>query len=245
MVTLWICKYCGEEQVSFGGRLPPEEAMCHECRDARRPSSYTEVDAGIPERYRNLTRASWEARFQRTWPACLESWTGVPHWVALWGPTGTGKTAIATILLAEHLRKGLPGHWISGPELSRRIQLDFTNVEAVIAPLLVTPLLVLDEPLTGASADWYTERVVLITRSRDDRGLATILTSQILPELLTAPTALASPPMLSRWLSGIRLYVEGDDIRLKKALLGFPRQSPATEPSRLEQQRKVPTRRQR
>ena len=240
-MTFWMCKNCNEDQYSFGP--VPADKICETCLDPKRPL-FSEEDAGIPERYRNLTRAGWEARFQRTWPASLDNWTGDPHWVALWGPTGTGKTGIATVLLAEHLQKGHRGCWLSGPELSRRIQRDFTKVEAVIAPLLQTSLLVLDEPLTGAAADWYTERIVLITRSRDDQGLPTVLTSQILPELLTAPTALASPPMLSRWLSGIRLYAEGDDTRLKKAGLRHSRQGPAPEPSRRPQQSEPPRRKQ-
>ena len=146
-----------------------------------------------------------------------ESGPGHPRWVALWGPTGTGKTGIATVLLAEHLRTGSRGRWISGPELSRRIQRDFTAAEDVLAPLLVTSLLVLDEPLTGASADWYIERLLLITRTRDESCLPTIVTSQLLPELLRNPTAAAPPPLLSRWLSGLRVRTAGTDIRLRRA----------------------------
>jgi DNA replication protein DnaC len=139
------------------------------------------------------------------------------RWLALWGPTGTGKTGIATVLLAEHLRTGRRGRWISGPELSRRIQRDLTAVEDVLAPLLVTPLLVLDEPLTGAAADWYMERLLLITRTRDESCLPTIVTNQLLPELLRDPNAATPPPLLSRWLSGLRVRTTGTDARLRKA----------------------------
>ena len=138
-------------------------------------------------------------------------------WLAIWGPTGTGKTGLATVLLAEHLRTGKRGRWISGPELSRRIQRDFNNAEDVIAPLLSTSLLVLDEPLTGASADWYTERLLLITRTRDEACLPTIVTNQLLPELLRDPTAATPPPLLSRWLSGLHIRTSGSDVRLRKA----------------------------
>jgi hypothetical protein len=212
----WTCSRCGDDQIAF--RHVPAEALCHTCLDAQRPPSFTEADAGIPERYRNLTRATWEAHFRRPWPQAVEHWTGTPHWIALWGPTGTGKTGLAIVLLAEHIRAGRWGHWISGPELSRRIRRDFNNAEDVLDPLLVTPLLVLDEPLTGATADWYAERILLLTRSRDERGLPTIVTSQQLPELLDTPTPVATPPVLSRWLSGLHLPLEGGDIRLQKAL---------------------------
>lgn len=213
-MTPWRCSRCGEDQVAFG-RLPAD-LLCYTCQKAQR-SRFSEADAGIPERYRGLTRESWAACFQRPWPAALERWTGSPHWVALWGPTGTGKTGLATVLLAEHLRTGRRGRWISGPELARRIQCDFASAEDVIAPLLVTSLLVLDEPLSGPVADWYRERLVLITRARDDRGLPTLVTSQLLPELLLNASAATPPPLLSRWLSGLRIHDElaGEDVRLR------------------------------
>jgi hypothetical protein len=211
-VTFWACERCREEQT---GRIP-DRRLCHACDDAERAqNAFTVVDAGIPERYRRLTRESWQAHFRRPWPAKLASWSGTPPWAAFWGPTGTGKSSLAAILLAEHLRTGRRGRWISGPELARRIRLDFTAAEDVLAPLLVTPLLVLDEPLNGAAADWYTERIVLLTHNRDDRGLATIVTSQILPELLAAPPAIAPPLVLSRWLSGLQIFFDGDDVRLQ------------------------------
>ncbi|HET9229390.1 MAG TPA: hypothetical protein VFR31_22110 [Thermoanaerobaculia bacterium] len=215
-MTHWTCSQCGEDQIAFG-RIP-ESRLCYACSDARRAArAFTEADAGIPKLFRGLTRESWSACFQRPWPEALKNWTGTPRWLALWGPTGTGKTGIATVLLAEHLRTGRRGRWISGPELSRRIQRDLANAEDVIAPLLVTPLLVLDEPLTGASADWYMERLVLITRTRDESCLPTIVTSQLLPELLHDENAATPPPLVSRWLSGLRVRTAGKDVRMRKA----------------------------
>ena len=240
-MTHWNCSQCGEEQIAFG-RIP-ESRLCYACGDAARRAAraFTQADAGIPKLFRGLTRESWSACFQRPWPKALENWPlregggaplpgggsamgegmGVrgssPRWLALWGPTGTGKTGIATVLLAEHLRTGRRGRWISGPELSRRIQRDLANAEDVIAPLLVTPLLVFDEPLTGASADWYMERLVLITRTRDESCLPTIVTSQLLPELLHDESAATPPPLVSRWLSGLRVRTAGQDVRMRKA----------------------------
>jgi hypothetical protein len=215
-MTPWNCSTCGEEQIAFG-RIP-ESRLCYACEEARRvATAFTEVDAGVPKLFRRLTRESWAAYFQRPWPEALESWSGNPRWVALWGPTGTGKTGIATVLLAEHLRTGRRGRWISGPELTRRLQCDFAAAEEVLAPLLVTPLLVLDEPLTAATPDWYVDRLVLITRTRDEGCLPTIVTSQLLPELLRNPTGATPPPLLSRWLSGLHIRTRGTDARLRRA----------------------------
>lgn len=218
-MTYWPCSRCGEEQITFGPLSA--DRLCHTCYSALfddRP--FTEADAGIPPRYRGLTRESWSRHFQRPWPGVLEAWFGEPHWLAIWGPTGTGKTGLATVLLAEHLRTGRRGRWISGPELAYRIQRYFADAEDVLAPLLVTPLLVLDEPLSGSSADWYVERLTLITRARDDRGLPTLITSQLLPELLVELSPAAPPPLLSRWLSGLHIHDElgGEDVRLRGAL---------------------------
>jgi hypothetical protein len=218
-VRAWVCERCGEDQVAFGpSPAGAAEGLCHTCQDAQ-VCGYPEDAAGIPERYRNLTRQSWTACFRRPWPVSVEHWTGTPHWVAAWGPTGTGKTGLATVLLAEHLRTGRRGRWISGPELAYRIQRDFAHADDILDPLLVTPLLVLDEPLSGPTADWYLERLTLTTRARDDRGLPTVITSQLLPELLLAPAPAVAPPLVSRWLSGIRLHDElaGFDIRLQEA----------------------------
>jgi hypothetical protein len=213
----WICKRCGEDQIAFW-TVPPD-LLCHTCLDAERArAAFTETHAGIPEAWRNLTRESWETHFQRPWPAAVAHWTGTPPWIALWGPTGIGKTSLATVLLAEHIRAGRRGRWISGPDLARRLGRDLANAEDLIAPLCGTSLLVLDEPLLGAAADWYIERLVLITYTRYDRGLPTIVTSQLLPELLDVHHPVASPPVLSRWLSGLHLPLAGDDIRLQKAL---------------------------
>jgi hypothetical protein len=214
-MTPWTCRRCGEDQIAFGP--VPEAVLCHACQDRQSAASaFTEAGAGIPRLFRGLTRATWSAHFRRPWPEALESWSGMPWWLALWGPTGTGKTALATVLLAEHLRTGRSGYWISGPELSRRLQRDLAAAEEIIAPLLVTSLLVLDEPLTGAATDWYMERLVLLTRTRDESCLPTIVTSQLLPELLRNPTAATPPPLLSRWLSGLHVRTGGTDVRLRE-----------------------------
>jgi hypothetical protein len=209
--------------------LRPPSALCHDCEElGLLPKDDPEAKAGIPENYRGLSRSTWEQRFGREWPASVRTWIGTPPWVALWGPTGTGKTGLATVLLGEHVRSGRRGRWLSGADLARRIQLNFFGAAEVLTPYLATPLLVFDEPLAGAAADWYVERVAAITRYRDERRLPTIVTQQELPELLLsererrdlglAPVSSPAPPaLLSRWLSGLRISDElaGDDVRLR------------------------------
>jgi len=208
----WLCRACQQPQVAWSD-VPPDRT-CHACRDRQAAAATAEQTAGIPPGYRGLTRQSWEKRFGRSWPARAAAWSGSPHWFATYGPTGTGKTGLATVLLAEHLRTGRRGRWISGAELSRRIQLNFSAADEVLSPLLVTGLLVLDEPFTGAATDWYIERLGLICRTRDERRLPTVVTAQELPELFAKTPPGAPPALLSRMLSGIRLPLKGDDVRL-------------------------------
>jgi hypothetical protein len=58
---------------------------------------------------------------------------------------------------------------------------------------------------------------VLITRTRDESCLPTIVTSQLLPELLHDESAATPPPLVSRWLSGLRVRTAGKDVRMRKA----------------------------
>jgi hypothetical protein len=219
-LTHWLCSRCREEQVAWGPL--PADRLCHACHRAAHPtvSGDVEAAAGVPESYRGFTRAGWQAHFRRPWPAALERWAGSPHWIALWGPPGNGKTGLATVLLAEHLQTGRRGRWVSGPALARQIRHDFTASDDVLNPLLVTPLLVLDEPLAGPKADWYLEVLGLLTRARDERGLPTLVTSDLLPEHLLTSKPGAPPTLLSRWLSGIRIHdqLTDEDVRLREAV---------------------------
>src|SRR4028118_58526 len=119
-LTPWVCAQCADEQVAWGPI--PADRLCHACHSAAdcKPLVDVEAAAGIPDRYRGLTRESWMTHFQRPWPAALERWTGSPSWAAIWGPTGGGKTGIAAGAPAGHLRGARRGRWISGPEPARR-----------------------------------------------------------------------------------------------------------------------------
>jgi hypothetical protein len=208
----WACGRCGEAQVAWGPL--PADGRCHACRDrAEAASSRVEEAAGIPRRYRGLTRATWERHFARPWP--LAPWNGQPHWLALWGPTGTGKTGLGTVLLAEHLRTGRSGRWISGSSLADQLRGEIGSGGDVLAALRVTSLLVLDEPVITDPTLWYWDRLGALCRARDEEGRATVLTLQLPPEELLAEDSHVPPPLVSRWLSGVRRRLGGDDVRLR------------------------------
>jgi len=215
--TRWICTGCSEEQIAWGAVPVPADGRCNSCRERQAAVSVAEREAEIPASYRRYTRESWAATFGREWPARVATWTGTPHWLAVWGPTGTGKTGLATVLLAEHVRAGRRGRWVSGALMADKIRADFRSDNDPLAPYRATGLLVLDEPLAAAGADWYLERLGLLCRLRDERGLPTIVTAQQLTELLDTTPPGGPPALLSRWLSGVRLHLKGDDVRLGAA----------------------------
>ncbi len=216
-MTPWSCIACREPQVRWAP-LPPDR-LCHTCRDTAANLAQAEKAAGIPARYRHFTRHTWTHHFNRPWPDEVDHWTGHPHWLAIWGPTGTGKTGLATVLLAEHLRgqggAARTAHWISALSLAEQLRREINTDGDVLAPLLVTGLLLIDEPLAVDATPWFFDRLSLLCRTRDEAGLPTIVTLQQNPEALLDKNPPAPPALISRWLSGLRLFFGGEDVRLR------------------------------
>ena len=214
-VRPWTCQRCLEPQVTWG--MEPANLLCHCCQEAAAGQARSERDAGIPGRYRGLTRESWELCFRRRWPSRAAQWSGEPPWLALWGPTGTGKTGLATVLLAERLRAGRLGRWVSAAALAEQLRGEIRAGGNVLATLRVTGLLVLDEPVIADATPWYWDRLSLLCRARDEEGLPTIVTMQLDPNALLGEPAPAPPALVSRWLSGLRVSLTGDDVRLRES----------------------------
>jgi hypothetical protein len=226
-MTEWLCSGCGEQQLTLGSQAPPAGLLCHGCRAerARTPLGALLVGAGVPAAFRaHATREAWTAYFHRL-SFGVRDWPGVgDRWLCLWGPTGTGKTSAATILLAEHLARGGRGLWIDGLSLLDELAREMDSGERVILPRIMrTPFLVLDEPFSGYFTDYAAGRMLLLIRRRDQDGLRTIVTSQLDPEALLR---LASNPKyvtgsvaaaVSRALSGRVIQVDGEDERLARA----------------------------
>ncbi len=231
-MTDWPCSGCGEAQVTLGPEAPPTQRLCHDClaKLDRPPLASLLAKAGVPWKFRqHATREAWMAFFGRPtfqvggWPAAGE------QWLCLWGPTGTGKTSAATVLLAEHLARGGRGLWIDGMtlmgELSR--EMDSGSEQVVLPRLCHTPFLVLDEPFSGYLTDYAAGRMLMLIRHRDQHGAQTIVTSQLDPEALVALGANARKyptgslgAAVSRALSGRVIEVDGLDERLAKARTG-------------------------
>jgi hypothetical protein len=209
----WSCARCAETQVAWG--LIPTDRLCHACQDRSNPvADRAEEAAGIPRRYRGLSRRSWEECFGRPWPLTAWDKPGRPHWLVLWGPTGTGKTGLATVLLAEHVRTGRSGRWISGSGFAEQLRGEIAAGGDLLGQLRVTGLLVLDEPLIVDPTAWFWDRLGALCRARDEEGRPTIVTAQLDPAGLL--DAQVPPPLVSRWASGFRRCLDGEDVRLRR-----------------------------
>ncbi len=227
----WACIACHEPQIGLGLQEPPANRLCHTCRAERdRPTLAQRLaGAGVPSAFRrHATREAWMEHFHRQ-TFNVGDWPGEGEkWLCLWGPTGTGKTSAATVLLAEHLARGGRGLWIDGmtllDELAREMDVD--GERTILPRLLRTPFLVLDEPFSGYLTDYAAGRMLLLIRRRDQDDARTIVTSQFDPEALLRLGASPKYPTgslgaaVSRALSGRVVQIDGLDERLARAVGG-------------------------
>jgi hypothetical protein len=227
-MTEWLCPACGETQLALGAQVPPADRLCHACqaRRERKPLARLLAEAGVPRGFRRCTtRQAWIEHFHRLlfvlgdWPLADD------RWLCLWGPTGTGKTSAATVLLAEHLGGGGRGLWMDGMTIREELarEMDAGGERTLLARLIRTPLLVLDEPFAGHVTPYAADRMLLLIRQRDQNDGRTVVTSQLGPEelmsfasdsrFLTGSVAAAA----SRILSGQVIEIDGPDERLARA----------------------------
>lgn len=220
----WACGSCAEPQVAIAGIQPPADGLCADCRDRREAMILTpRLDAAaVPRAIRRdalAGRASWSVHFRRRWPRALADGRAISV-AYLWGPTGTGKTTAAAILLAEQLAAGRDALWVDGIEIRYAVKRAFNAGPASeLDRVLAVPVVVYDEPLAGEPTPWdLSETVYRIVRAREGQGRTTIITSQIDPaDLLPEPprTPLFPPPLVSRMLGGVRVWMGEEDARLR------------------------------
>lgn len=231
-MTEWTCAHCNEPHLARGRQAPPADRLCASCRRELHPKPLRRLleEAGVPPGFLPYTtRQNWLAHFCKLrFP--VDVWPSGGPWLFLWGPTGTGKTTAATVLLAEHLARGGRGLWADGmsirEDLGREMELGGERV--TLSRLAHAPFLVLDEPFAGYVTPYAADRMLLLIRKRDQEARPTVITSQLGPQDLMAFAGGAQfttgsiAAAASRILSGQTILVDGQDERLARALEATP-----------------------
>lgn len=140
--------------------------------------------------------------------------------IFLFGPTGTGKTHLATAMMRTFLEQGRDCQYLTMPELFIRLKRAFdhsqSSAEDDLLTHYATSILTLDDLGVGPITEWVRQIVHLLLDRRDRYLKPTILISNLSLEEMVD---LFGEPIASR-IAGMCQIVrlEGDDRRLNGPL---------------------------
>lgn len=113
-------------------------------------------------------------------------WDDSNRWLLFLGPVGVGKTGLAIALLNAAMRRGSPGLYVVTPSYLSRIRATYTRVRDgevdemdVLASVIETPVLVLDDVGKVALSEWGQEKLFTLVNERYIAGRRTIVTSNL------------------------------------------------------------------
>jgi hypothetical protein len=186
VAAMAACELCGGRGWQVAADGGAGRARRCGCRGSGRPLRERLAEAGVWEGYLDCTRASWRGDWA-PWPAGkLRGFPEACPLVAIFGPTGSGKTHLATAILAEHLERGGRGLWREVSTMLRDIQTSMATggAETRWAELAAPGwLLVLDALFSQRSTEWSDAELSLLLRYRHGRRLPTVVTVD-LPDLV-------------------------------------------------------------
>ena len=108
----------------------------------------------------------------------------------IWGPFGTGKTALAVSMVRDRVyRQGLAAQFITSPKLLDRIRATFSDRNGVdeadvLLRIKTIPFLVLDDLGAERVTEWVEEKLFTIINERHDEMLTTVFTTNLSPAQL-------------------------------------------------------------
>lgn len=143
----------------------------------------------IPPSMRGYSLASFvlHAGKQQLVDDVRESWASGDRWLLLCGAVGLGKTGIAVSLLLEAMHAGAEGLYVVMPSFLSRIRATYTRTKEddsidetdVLASVIQTPLLVLDDLGKVTLTEWGQEKLFTVVNERYIAGRRTIVTSNL------------------------------------------------------------------
>lgn len=180
-------------------RQAVEELLAERAQDAQQRLERAVGQSGIPERFREKSFAHFEvvtAKQRRVLQACrtyaeqLATHRSRGANLLLLGGPGTGKTHLACAILAQVIRAGRTGVFMSVSGALRLVRDTYspasTRTESeAFAPLIQTDLLVLDEAGVGIGKDEKRQAMLFdLLDSRYGAMRSTILIGNLTPEEL-------------------------------------------------------------
>jgi chromosomal replication initiation ATPase DnaA len=166
--------------------------------------------AGVWTSHLHCTRETWRGE----WPAeQLREFGKTRHFCTVFGPVGSGKTHLATAMLADWLLAGGRGLWRESSTTIEEIKRGIAGgrAEGLIDELKAAGrLLVLDDLLTEQGTDWSEFLLSHVLRYRQGRQLPTVITANV-TDLVDLDAI--EPRLSSRCGAGIVIGLTGADWR--------------------------------
>lgn len=103
----------------------------------------------------------------------------------LYGPYGTGKSALAALILFGLLEKKVAGYWLNAMRIQEVVINNWVHEDRVVWDHAhKTPVLVLDDLILKDTNKFQDTQLEVLIRSRIDSMLPTIITSNMGPEAI-------------------------------------------------------------
>ncbi len=199
-------------------------------------------NANIPERYRHCLLNNFQVSSKkgnvinthdpdRAWDRArkfAEKYPGISKGCFFCGPPGVGKTHLAVGIITELTKKkGVPSLYYDFQELMMEIRRTYkstndTTEEAVLAPVIETEILLLDDLGGMKVTDWSRDMLGYIINKRYSQNKITLFTSNWMDNPLEHEDSL-SDRIGSRLRSRLHemcddILIQGEDFRKKKKI---------------------------